>query len=378
MHDKEFGNCLIYKKGRKPMTNKHGGDIYKYQPRYDFSANINPLGVNEAIVTAARESLQDIANYPDIRCGRLRSALALKLHVPEDYLYFGNGAADALFTLVLAGRPKKALLVSPTFAEYEQALQTVDCDITYYELDSSKDFSVTENYLTALTPDLNMVILCNPNNPVGNTIPHELLLRILKRCYELNITLVVDECFNDFLEKPNYHELTLELGDYNNLVILRAFTKMYAMAGLRLGFLMTADRELLTKMNSVSQPWSVSIPAQAAGVVALNQEEYVAKTRAYIKNEQEFLCEALAELKIQYFEPEANYIFFYDQIDWYKELLEEGILIRDCSNYRGLTKGYYRIAIRTRLENEALINTMRKIKYEHKQASTKMEFEGSR
>ena len=90
MHNKEFGNCLIYKKGRKPMTNKHGGDIYKYQPKYDFSANINPLGVNEAIVTAARESLQDIANYPDIRCGRLRSALALKLHVPEDYLYFGK------------------------------------------------------------------------------------------------------------------------------------------------------------------------------------------------------------------------------------------------------------------------------------------------
>lgn len=360
------------------MINKHGGDIYKYQPRYDFSANINPLGVNEAIVTAARESLQDIANYPDIRCGRLRSALALKLHVLEEYLYFGNGAADALFTLVLAGKPKKALLVSPTFAEYEQALQSVDCDITYYELDSSKDFFVTENYLSALTPDLNMVILCNPNNPVGNTVPQELLLRILKRCSQLNITLVVDECFNDFLEDPNYHELTLELDEYNNLVILRAFTKMYAMAGLRLGYLMTANNELLAKMNSVSQPWSVSIPAQAAGVVALNQEEYVAKTRAYIKKEQEFLCEALSGLRIQYFKPEANYIFFYDQIDWYKELLEEGILIRDCSNYRGLTKGYYRIAIRTRLENEALIKAMRKIKYEHKQASTKIEFEGSR
>lgn len=357
------------------MTNIHGGDIYKYKPKYDFSANINPLGVNEVILTAAIDSLRDIANYPDVRCERLRNSLSSKLHVSGEYLYFGNGAADVLFTLVLASKPKKALLVSPTFAEYEQALQSVDCEINYYELDSSNGFSVTENYLAALTPDLNMVILCNPNNPVGNTISHELLLRILNRCAEYNIMLVVDECFNDFLENPEYQTLTSELERDNNLVILRAFTKMYAMAGLRLGYLMSSNVELLAKMNNVSQPWSVSIPAQAAGVVALNQEEYVAKTRTHIKKEREFLCEALSVLRIQYFEPEANYIFFYDLIDWYEELLEEGILIRDCSNYRGLSKGYYRIAVRTRAENEALIKAMRKIKFEHKQTRTEVAYE---
>ena len=357
------------------MMNIHGGDIYKYKPKYDFSANINPLGINDAILAATRDSLRDIANYPDVRCEKLRKSLSSKLHVPEEYLYFGNGAADVLFTLVLASKPKKALLVSPTFAEYEQALQSVDCEIAYYELNSSNGFSVTENYLAALTPELNMAILCNPNNPVGNTISHELLIRILERCAEYDITLVVDECFNDFLEDPEYHSLTKELATYNNLVIVRAFTKMYAMAGLRLGYLMSANIELLAKMNSVSQPWSVSIPAQTAGVVALSQEEYVAKTRTFIKKERKFLCEALSVLRIQYFEPEANYIFFYDQIDWYKELLEEGILIRDCSNYRGLSKGYYRIAIRTRVENEALIKAMRKIKFEHKQASIEVEFE---
>ena len=357
------------------MMNIHGGDIYKYKPKYDFSANINPLGVNEAILTAARDSLGDIASYPDVRCGRLRNSLSSKLHVPGEYLYFGNGAADVLFTMVLASEPKKALLVSPTFAEYEQALQSVNCEIAYYELVSDNGFSVAENYLNALTPDLNMAILCNPNNPVGNTISHELLLQILNRCVELNIILVVDECFNDFLENPEYHTLTSELARCNNFVILRAFTKMYAMAGLRLGYLMSSNVELLAKMNSVSPPWSVSIPAQAAGVVAIDQEEYVAKTRTYIKKEREFLCEALSVLKIQYFGPEANYIFFYDPIDWYKELLEEGILIRDCSNYRGLSKGYYRIAIRTRVENEALIKAMRKIKFEHKQASTEAEYE---
>jgi threonine-phosphate decarboxylase len=346
------------------MENIHGGDIYKYQPEYDFSANINPLGTNEEILQAARESLQDIASYPDIRCGRLRRALSLKLCVHEEYLYFGNGAADALFTLILASKPKTALLVSPTFTEYEQALHSVDCDIRYYQLDSTNGFSLTEDYLMALTPDLNMIILCNPNNPVGNTIPHELMLRILSRCVELNILMVVDECFNDFLDDPEYHQLTNELEEHNNLVIIRAFTKMYAMAGLRLGYLITANRRLLAKMNNVSQPWSVSIPAQVAGEVAVTQDEYVARTRICIKKEKEFLCKSLAGLGIHYFKPEANYIFFYDQLEWKKELLKEGILIRDCSNYRGLSKGYYRIGIRTRLENEALIKAMRKIKLE--------------
>ncbi len=137
---------------------------------------------------------------------------------------------------------------------------------------------------------------------------------------------------------------------------------MYAMAGLRLGYLMTSNYELLAKMNNVSQPWSVSIPAQAAGEVALNQDQYVTRTKNCIKREREYLCKELEALGIHYFEPEANYIFFYDQLDWKKELIREGILIRDCSNYLGLSKGYYRIAIRTRLENEVLIKAMRKIK----------------
>lgn len=346
------------------MENIHGGDIYKYQPKYDFSANINPLGTNEAILQAARESLRDIVNYPDVRCGGLRNALSEKLCVPKEYLYFGNGAADVLFTLILARKPKTALLVSPTFAEYEQALHSVDCDIRYHQLNPMNGFSLTEDYLTALTPNLNMIILCNPNNPVGNTIPHELLLRILSRCLELDILMVVDECFNDFLDNSEYHQLTKELEGYNNLVLIRAFTKMYAMAGLRLGYLITGNHNLLAKMNNASQPWSVSIPAQAAGEVAVTQEEYVTRTRTCIKKEKEFLCKAFEDLGIHYFKPEANYIFFYDRLDWKKELLKEGILIRDCSNYRGLSKGYYRIGIRTRLENEVLIQAMRKIKLE--------------
>ncbi|WP_310603343.1 pyridoxal phosphate-dependent aminotransferase [Anaerosporobacter sp.] len=344
------------------MINVHGGDIYNIKVKHDFSANINPLGIPSEVLEAISTSLRDIVNYPDVNCSKLRNALSSKLHIPQQYFYIGNGAADALFTLALAKKPKTALLVSPTFAEYEQALKSVDCKISYYELQDSNGFAITEDYITALSPNLDMIILCNPNNPVGNTISHEVVLHILKRCFELNITVVVDECFNDFLKNPEYHTLLEALDRYNNLVILQAFTKMYAMPGLRLGYLMTANQQLITKMQEVSQPWSVSTLAQVAGVVAVKQEDYVSKTREYVEKEREFLCKALFDMGIRYFEPEANYILFYDAIDWYKELLEEGILIRDCSNYRGLSKGYYRIAVRTREENEVLIEVMRRIK----------------
>lgn len=339
----------------------HGGDIYRHKPDYDFSANINPLGVNDRILKAATDSLKDMANYPDVYCAKLRAALAQSLEVNPEWLYFGNGAADVLFTLVLALKPKRALLLSPTFAEYEQALQSIDCHIDYYNLTKENAFTLTLDYLQLLTDDLDLLILCNPNNPVGNTIPTSILQAILATCQTHGITIIMDECFNDFLENDSENTLTNELATYNNLYILKAFTKMYAMAGLRLGYLITSNQGVLAKMNKVSQPWSVSVPAQAAGVAAVGEDEYVERTRRYIAKERDYLCKELNAMGIKVYKPEANYIFFYHRLDWYKELLAHKILIRDCSNYRGLTKGYYRIAVKRSEENQQLIKAMKEI-----------------
>ena len=343
------------------LANMHGGDIYRHNSEYDFSANINPLGVNERILKAATDSLKDMANYPDVVCSKLRMALAQKLSVKPEWLYFGNGAADVLFTLVLALKPKRALLLSPTFSEYEQALQSVDCQIDYYTLTEENAFTLMPDYLQLLTDELDLLVLCNPNNPVGNTIPTSTLHAILATCKTHGIGVIMDECFNDFLDNPKENTLTNELAFHNNIYILKAFTKMYAMAGLRLGYLITSNFDVLVCMNKVSQPWSVSIPAQAAGVAAVNEDEYVEGTKRYIGKEREYLCRELEDMGIKVYKPEANYIFFHHPLDWYKELLAHRILIRDCSNYKGLTKGYYRIAVRQKEENQQLIRVMKEI-----------------
>ena len=206
-----------------------------------------------------------------------------------------------------------------------------------------------------------MIFLCNPNNPTGLLIPKEEMLEIFQICLEKKIRVVLDSCFIDFLEQEKEAEYTGYLGDYPNLFILKAFTKIYAMAGLRLGYGMSRDKRLLERMKNVVQPWSVSIPAQAAGVAALQETAFVHRSAKMVQEERIWLKKQLQNMNLWVCDSQANYLFFEGTEDLSEKCRKEGILIRDCSNYHGLRKGYYRIAVRTRKENEELVQVFRKI-----------------
>ena len=178
----------------------HGGNVYQYRDCLDFSANCNPLGTPEAVKQAIIQSLDTISDYPQVGCGALKEAIAEYEKVDAQQLICGNGAAELIFSLCRAVKPKKALLPAPTFAEYEQALQSVDCRISHFYLREQQGFLLPEEYLGALDQEVDIAFLCNPNNPTGILIEREFLLRVLERCRELGILLVVDECFLDFVE----------------------------------------------------------------------------------------------------------------------------------------------------------------------------------
>ena len=223
----------------------HGGDVYKYSHCLDFSANCNPLGTPQSVKQAIIDSVDDLSDYPRVGCGPLKEAIAAYEHTQKEYLICGNGAADLIFSLCRAQNPKKALLLAPTFAEYEQALVSVGCEIARYDLEETADFCVKENYLHILQkekPDI--IFLCNPNNPTGITMQQELLEKILRRCAETGIFMVVDECFLDFVKEPESHTLKGKLAEYPNLFLLKAFTKRYAIPGVRLGYGFCSDREV--------------------------------------------------------------------------------------------------------------------------------------
>lgn len=338
----------------------HGGDIYSKAYRLDFSTNINPFGMPESLRQAAIKGINASIHYPDVQCRELINAIAKKEQLPSDRIICGNGAAELLFSLVSAKKPKKALLVSPGFAEYEQALKTVNCDIGYYELTKERGFLLGEDYLESLQQNLDMVFLCNPNNPTGLLIPTEILEKIVDICKEKQIFLVLDECFLEFISDELMDSQKKLLEEMPNLFILKAFTKMYGMPGLRLGYGLCSDICLLEQMHQMTQPWNVSVPAQFAGAAACKETDFAVKTRIYIAQEREYLSKELKRLKFTVYDSQANYIFFEAPKNLWNLCDKENILIRDCSNYRGLTKGYYRIAVKTRQENEELIRVLSK------------------
>lgn len=343
------------------MRYSHGGDIYTYGDLLDFSVNINPLGISEHVAEAAKRGIEKAEAYPDCQCRKLREKLARCQGMPETYYVFGNGAAEIFYTLVLAEKPEKALLPVPAFSEYERALNTVGCRINYYGTEKEKGFCIDETFLNALNEETDIVFLCSPGNPAGAVTDRNLLLKAAQFCEKFQIRLVVDECFGGLLEDPEAHSVIKETVRYPHLIVVRAFTKTFAMPGLRLGYGVTSDTGLKEKMEQMRQPWSVSIPAQEAGIAALDEEARVREAARLISEERRFLEEQLERLGIETISSEANYILMYSERDLFHELKKDNILIRDCSDYRGLTKGWYRIAVRKRKENQILIRSLEKI-----------------
>lgn len=344
---------------------QHGGDIYTYMKEYgkkplDFSANINPLGLPDSVKEALNGDWDRYCHYPDVQCRELRDKVADYEGVTQEYLYFGNGAADVLYRLVLALKPQKALVLAPTFSEYENALKVVECEVLYHRLNERDGYQVTPRIIEAID-DVDLVILCNPNNPTGVLSDKGLLMELVASCGEKGTTLLIDECFMDFVVDKGKYSMASELESYRNLVILKAFTKIFAMAGIRLGYCLTSDALLVERLHEVGQPWNVSVPAQVAGVAAVEDTDYMNRTPTLVEKERDFLQAELKALDLDVYDCRANYVFFKaSQTTLKEDMRDAGFLIRSCSNYEGLDKRYYRVAVKEHEVNQLLIGALKK------------------
>ena len=312
----------------------HGGDIYSFNKNIiDFSANINPLGMPLSVKKAIIDNIENYKAYPDPLCRSLRKALAKKEKTSMENILCGNGAADIIFKIALGIKPKKALILAPTFSEYEEALKLVNCKINYYKLKEENNFFIKDDILNYLNEEIDIIFL-----------------------------MVVDECFMDFIYDEENYSISSYINNFKNLIILKAFTKIYAMAGIRLGYMLSSNEEIINKISSIGQPWSVSSVAAFSGEAALKEEEFVNKTKLYIKENREFLKKELENLGFKVFNSKANYIFFKSNILNLKEYLKEkGVLIRSCNNYIALNKDYYRIAVKSKEDNKILIKCLKEL-----------------
>ena len=256
---------------------------------------------------------------------------------------------------------RRALLPAPTFAEYAAALESVGCEVKRKTLHEADDFAVTEAFVQAVNQSIDLVFLCQPNNPTGQITPPELVQRLVRRCADCGAVLVVDECFLDFLQQRDALTAKPLLQTAPNLVILKAFTKLYAMAGVRLGYCLCSNIALLDKMQAAGQPWAVSSLAQAAGLAALDETAYVARVQALIAQQRPVLRDGLRALGLRVLDGSANYLLFQAPETLGESLRQRGIVLRGCGNYPGLDSSWYRTAVRTAPENQQLLKALQEV-----------------
>lgn len=350
-------------------TNEHGADIYSeslkeginYDEIIDFSSNINPLGLDDKILRLLEEELENIDRYPDINCRELVKSISEKENINEDMVFVSNGAAEAIYRIPLVLKPKNALLLAPTFSEYESSLNLIDTKIDYYYLNENNDFIIQDDYIDRIK-NYDVIYICNPNNPTGQLTDKSFIKNILDEAVINEVNLVIDECFIDFLENPSEYSSREFLKSYTNLIIINAFTKTYSLPGIRLGYAVSSNTELIKKLKEFGPPWNVSNLAQRAGIESLKLKNYLEESSLYIHRQREFLVKSLEDMEFEVFEGYANFILFKTEIKNFKEkLLKYKILIRDCSNYKNLSSRYFRVAVKNSENNKYLIDSIKKV-----------------
>jgi len=350
----------------------HGGNLDELSRTFklnkesliDFSANINPLGINKKVKDAIINALEEVERYPDITYFNLKYGISDFEGVNYEDLVLGNGAAEVIFNLVRSIKPKKVLIPAPTFGEYEEAVLSINSSIEYYYLKEDNNWIIDEDIINHINEDIDMVFICNPNNPTGILTDKEVIINIAKKALSTNTILAIDESFLDFVrDGENYSVINL-LKEYNNIFIIKSMTKLFAIPGIRIGYGICENKEIINKMELISVPWNINILAEKATLEAIKDKEYIDRTISYIQKEKNYLYKELNKFNdIKVFKPSVNFIMFkiINNIDLKLELMKENIIIRSCNNYIGLDDSYYRVAVRTREENDNLIMALKKV-----------------
>ena len=378
----------------------HGGNIYKVfrekniKEILDYSSNINPYGIPESLKSRIIENLEILERYPDPDYVELREKLANLNNVNLSDIILGNGATEIIFLFMKVINPKKILIVSPTFGEYERAVKAVgtsrnsidlscsddnknienkEIEIEYFELKESDDFKLNiGNLKNELEKKYDLLIICNPNNPTGKFLKLAQTEEILKECNKYDTKLFIDEAFIEFLADGMKESIINTEENKKNLFVTRAFTKFFAIPGLRLGYGMYFDKELEKKISEKKEPWSVNNIAEMAGLTVLDDTEYIEKTLKWITKEKIYMYEKLNEISgIKVYETEVNFItgkidekLFSEGLNvkvLREKMLEQGILIRDASNFKFLDERFFRLAIKDRTSNDRVIEAMKEI-----------------
>lgn len=361
------------------MTTQHGGDIWAASQKtgrcagdlLDFSSSINPGGPAPGVGGAIKELIDNaalFAAYPDPCSQDLRRALCSYLGVEEENILAGNGSTEFIYLIPEVLRPKQALIVEPAFSEYAPALARAGTEITPFLLKEEDDFTLDpqrlEKAMQERRPDI--LYIANPSNPTGRLTEKESLLKIARFCRREKVRLLLDEAFIDFNEG---HSMAEEAAGQEHIIVLRSMTKFFALAALRLGYMVGA-RGLVETFRHALATWSINTVAAVAGAASLGDSSYISRTRKWLKRESPLMREGLMDIAgLKVYDSAAN--FFTLRLTSRARgmtapclrdlLLRKGLLIRDLSNIRGLGEDFFRVALKNHDDNMLLLKELKAI-----------------
>ncbi|QUC64444.1 aminotransferase class I/II-fold pyridoxal phosphate-dependent enzyme [Nitrosopumilus sp. K4] len=329
----------------------------------DFSSNVTPAGMPIKVKKSIKKNLEKIENYPDIHSSQLLKSLQKFTNLSEDYLVVGNGAIEIIYNFCNAflSKDTPVLIPIPIFSEYEATCKMNNCKITFFRtMDLQKNL---ESFISKI-PKNGCVFICNPNNPTGKLLPKKNLIQIIDKAKKQNSIVFVDECFIELVPSSNESVIS-SVKKFDNVLVLRSFTKSFGLAGIRIGYA-ASSKYIISVLKKIKIPWSINYVAEQAAISATQNSSHLTKSKSIIKKEYDFLKNKIAKIDgFELVDSSTNFILIrteYDSTKLQKKLLEKKILVRDCKTFRGLDNHFIRIAIKSHKDNLRLLKALERIK----------------
>ncbi|MDD6306556.1 MAG: histidinol-phosphate transaminase [Clostridiales bacterium] len=352
----------------------HGSDLEKIEEIYgikkeeivSFSANVNPLGVSPLLRATLSEKIDAITTYPDREYTSLRKCIASYCGTEYENVIVGNGSTELISLFIQIEHPKKALVIGPTYSEYEREISLGGGTTLYYPLRESDNFKLdVEDFVSHLNESIDLLILCNPNNPTSSSICRSEMRHILDACKQHDIYVMVDETYVEFADDMEEISAVSLTNYYNNIIILRGTSKFFAAPGLRLGYAITGNRDLIKSINTRKNPWTINSLAVVAGETMFRDTDYIEQTKKLISSERTRIFDLLKKHPdFKVYEPDGNFMLArilredLTSQDLFDRAIREKMMIRDCSTFPFLDNKYIRFCIMNPEDNDRLLTCL--------------------
>ena len=352
----------------------HGSDLEKIEAIFgihkeeilSFSANVNPLGVSPLLRSALSEHIDAITTYPDREYTSLRKCIAEYCHTDYENIIVGNGSTELISLFIQIEHPKKAYVIGPTYSEYEREIALGGGTTLYYPLKEENDFKLdVEDFVSHLNESIDLLVICNPNNPTSSCITRKQMRHILDICKEYDIYVMVDETYVEFADNMEEIESVPLTNYYNNIIILRGTSKFFAAPGLRLGYAITGNKDLIKSINTRKNPWTINSLAVVAGETMFRDESYIQATKDLISSERNRIYDLLKDSpNYKVYKPSGNFMLVKSLREditsdvLFERAILEKMMIRDCSTFPFLDDSYIRFCFMNPEDNDRLLRCL--------------------